>query len=87
MQMASMNISLPASMAEYVRRRVERNYGNASEFFRELVRASMEHEIQEDLALLEATRKDAQPGPTEDEIEEVLNLQKRVRKGRNARRI
>jgi len=36
---------------------VARNYGNASEFFRELVRASMEREIEADLALLQATGK------------------------------
>jgi Arc/MetJ-type ribon-helix-helix transcriptional regulator len=82
-----MNISLPPAMAEFVRRRVERNYGNASEFFRELVRASMEREIETDLAFLETTRKGAKPGPTEAEIDEVLALQRRTRKGRHARRL
>jgi putative addiction module CopG family antidote len=87
MSMDSMNISLPAPMAEFVRRRVARNYGNASEFFRELVRASMEREIEADLALLDATRKGAKPGPTESELDELLALQRRVRKGRRARRL
>ena len=34
--MATMNISLPGPMAEFVRATVERDYGNASEFFRDL---------------------------------------------------
>jgi Arc/MetJ-type ribon-helix-helix transcriptional regulator len=38
MKMATMNISLPGPMAEFVRTTVERDYGNASEFFRDLVR-------------------------------------------------
>ncbi len=73
-------------MAEFVRRRVNRDYGNASEFFRELVRGVIQREIEADLTFLESTSKGAQPGPTEKEIEEVLALQKRIRKGRNARR-
>ena len=53
MSMDSMNISLPPAMAEFVRRRVERDYGNASEFFRELLRATIQREIDAELALLE----------------------------------
>lgn len=80
-----MNISLPPAMAEFVRRRVERDYGNASEFFRDLIRSSMQHEIGEDLALLAATGRGSKPGPTDEEVQEILTLQKRLRKGRRAR--
>ena len=80
-----MNISLPHTMAEFVRRRVERDYGNASEYFRDLIRASMQREIGEDLALLSATGKGAKPGPTDAEVEEVVAMQKKLRKVRRAR--
>ena len=85
--MDSMNISLPPAMAEFVRRQVEGNYGNVSEFFRELVREKIQREIDRDLALLELTNPGASPGPTGKEIEEVLVLQKRVKKSRDARRL
>jgi Arc/MetJ-type ribon-helix-helix transcriptional regulator len=84
--MDSMNISLPPAMAEFVRRQVDQSYGNVSEFFRELVREKINREIDADLALLKSTEENAEPGPTEDEIEQVLTLQKKVRKSRNARR-
>ena len=87
MKMDSMNISLPPTMAEFVRRKVERNYGNVSEFFRALVREKIQHEIEADLALLESTEVNAQPGPSQKEIQKILNLQKRLRKARNAHRI
>ena len=87
MSMDSMNISLPPAMAEFVRRRVERDYGNASEFFRELLRATIQREIDADLALLESTRAGASPGPTETEVEEVISLQRSLRKRRHARRL
>ena len=35
MKMDTMNISLPKPMAEFVRQKVGRDYGNASEYFRE----------------------------------------------------
>jgi Arc/MetJ-type ribon-helix-helix transcriptional regulator len=85
MKMDSMNISLPPGMAEFVRRRVEQNYGNISEFFRELLREKIQHEIDADLAFLESTNRGAQPGPTEAEIGQVLAIQQRVRKARHAR--
>ena len=85
--MDTINISLPPAMAEFVRRRVSRDYGNASEFFRELVRSVIQREIEADLAFLESTSKGSQPGPTEKEIDEVRALQKRIRKGRNARHL
>lgn len=85
--MKGLNISLPAAMEDYVRARCERDYGNVSEFFREMVRERMAKEIEADLKFLNATRKGAQPGPTEEEIVEVVSLQKRVRKELNARSV
>jgi Arc/MetJ-type ribon-helix-helix transcriptional regulator len=85
MGMDSMNISLPPAMAEFVRRKVEADYGNVSEFFRELVREKIQREIEADLAVLESTNENASPGPNEKEIEHVLAVQKRVRKSRRAR--
>ena len=85
--MNSMNISLPPAMAEFVRRRVEREYGNVSEFFRELVRERIRREIEVDLAFLATTGQGAEPGPTEREVEDVLLLQKQVRRRRRARRL
>lgn len=80
MKMATLNISLPAPMAAFVRAQCERDYGNLSEYFRTLVREKMKHEIEEDLRLLESTRSGAPPGPSVEEVEEILTLQKRVRK-------
>ena len=82
-----MNISLPPAMAEFVRRRVDENYGNASEFFRELVREKIQREVDADLALLESTGSGARPGPSESEIEQVLAIQRKVRRARRARRV
>jgi len=65
-------------MGDYVRARCERDYGNVSEFFRDLVREKMEREIQGDLRLLAATRT-GEPGPSEAEIEQILATQKKVR--------
>ena len=87
MKMDTMNISLPKPMAEFVRQNVERNYGNASEYFRELVREKIQREIEADLKFLESTGKGAPPGPTEAEIEEIVKLQKEVRRQRHARRV
>jgi Arc/MetJ-type ribon-helix-helix transcriptional regulator len=87
MNMDSMNISLPPAMAEFVRRQVDQNYGNVSEFFRDLVRERIKREVDADLAFLESTGQRARPGPAEEEIEEVLAIQKRVRKARHARRV
>jgi Arc/MetJ-type ribon-helix-helix transcriptional regulator len=87
MKMAAMNISLPASMAEFVRRKVEQNYGNVSEFFRELVREKMRAEIEQDLAFLKSTNPGAPAGPTGNEIDEIVAMQKRARNERHARRL
>jgi Arc/MetJ-type ribon-helix-helix transcriptional regulator len=86
MKMDTMNISLPKPMSEFVRQNVERNYGNASEYFRELVREKMRKEIEADVKFLEESIKGAPPGPTEAEIEEIVALQKKVRKELHARR-
>ena len=83
--MDSMNISLPPAMAEFVRRKVESNYGNVSEFFRDLVREKIEREIDADLAILESTNKGAAPGPSEKQVERILAIQRRLRKSRRAR--
>lgn len=85
--MDSMNISLPPGMAEFVRHQVDRSYGNVSEFFRDLVRERIQREITADLELLGSTNKGAPAGPGEDEIDEVLALQKRIRRARHARRV
>jgi Arc/MetJ-type ribon-helix-helix transcriptional regulator len=86
MKMETMNISLPKAMSEFVRLNVERNYGNASEYFRELVRERMQREIEADLKFLESTGEGAPVGPTEAEIENLVALQKRLREERHARR-
>jgi len=86
MKMDTMNISLPKRMSEFVRQNVERDYGNASEYFRDLVREKMELEIEADLKFLESTSQGALPGPSETELEEIVALQKKLRKERNARR-
>ena len=86
MKMDTMNISLPKPMAEFVRQNVERDYGNSSEYFRDLVREKMRKEIEADVKFLEDSIKGAPPGPTEEEIEEIIALQKKVRKELHARR-
>ena len=88
MKMNTMNISLTPEQSEYVRRTVERDFGNASEYFRDLIRERMRREIEADLKLLASTTKGAPAGPTEQEIENVLAVQRQVRKElKNARRI
>ena len=80
MKMATLNISLPGPMAAFVRAQCERDYGNLSEYFRTLVREKMKHEIEEDLRFLESTRSGAPPGPSVEDVEEILTLQKRARR-------
>jgi len=86
MKMDTMNISLPGPMAEFVRTTVERDYGNASEFFRELVRERIRREVEADVRFLETATEGAPAGPTEGDIEQILALQKQVRKELRARR-
>ena len=57
-----------------------REFGNASEFFRNLIRDRMQREIEADLALLHSTAQGAPAGPTERELEEGLAMQRKVRK-------
>jgi Arc/MetJ-type ribon-helix-helix transcriptional regulator len=80
MKMGTMNISLTLEQAEYVRRTVERDFGNASEFFRDLLRERMKREIEADLALLQSTTRHAPAGPSEAEVEAILVTQRKVRK-------
>lgn len=77
--MATMNISLTSEQAEYVRRSATRDFGNASEFFRDLLRERMKREIEADLALLQSTTPGSTAGPSESEIESVLKTQQEVR--------
>ena len=86
MKMATMNISLPGPMAEFVRATVERDYGNASEFFRDLVREKIRQEVEADVRLLAAAADGAPAGPSEADIGEILTIQKQVRKEIRARR-
>ena len=79
MKMVTMNISLTPEQAEYVRRTVERDFGNASEFFRDLLRERMKREIESDLALLHSPPPGAPAGPSEQEIEGILATQRQVR--------
>ncbi|MBN8249534.1 MAG: hypothetical protein J0L84_19100, partial [Verrucomicrobia bacterium] len=85
MKMDTMNISLTRAQSEYVRRSVERDFGNASEFFRDLLRERMRREIGADLDQLQATDDDAPAGPSAAEIGQVLATQRRVRKERSVR--
>ena len=86
MKMATMNISLPGPMAEFVRATVERDYGNASEFFRDLVREKIRQEVEADVRLQAAATDGAPAGPSEADIGEILTMQKQVRKEIRARR-
>jgi Arc/MetJ-type ribon-helix-helix transcriptional regulator len=87
MKMASMNISLPEPMADYVRQVVGRDYGNASEYFRDLVRERIAKEVEADLRFLREATERAAVGPSESDIAEVLRIQKQVRKRLHARRV
>jgi len=88
MKMGTMNISLTPEQAEYVRRTVARDFGNASEFFRDLLRERMKREIEADLALLHSTTPGAPAGPSEAELASVLKTQKEVRQQlKHARRV
>lgn len=80
MKMNTVNISLPASMSEFVRENVERDYGNVSEFFRDLLRERMRREIEADLTFLNSTAEGAPAGPSQEEVARILSVQKKVRK-------
>jgi len=86
--METMSISVTREQSEYVRRTVEREFGNASEFFRDLLRERMKREIEGDLNFLESTVDGAPAGPSEAEIEKILGVQRKVRtEFKRARRI
>lgn len=78
--MDTMNVSLTPEQSEYVRRTVDRDFGNTIEFFRDLIRERMRREVAADLKLLGSTVKDAPAGPDEQEIANVVAVQKQVRK-------
>ena len=86
MKMDTMNISLPGPMAEFVRATVERDYGNASEFFRDLVREKIRKEVEADVRFLEAATHGAPAGPEDTDIDDILRIQRQVRKELRARR-
>jgi Arc/MetJ-type ribon-helix-helix transcriptional regulator len=86
MKMDTMTISLPQPMSEFVRQTVERDYGNASEYFRELVRQRMKKEIEADLRFLRETGP-AKHGPTEKDLETIERIKREVRKDLRARRV
>jgi Arc/MetJ-type ribon-helix-helix transcriptional regulator len=85
MKMSTVNISLPKAMDEFVRENVERDYGNVSEFFRDLLRERMRREIEADLAFLNSATDGAPAGPTDPDVKEILRIQRRVRKKLRAR--
>ena len=65
-----------------------RDFGNAREFFRVLLRERMKREIEADLALLQSTTAGAPAGQSEAEVEAVLKAQKTVRQQlKHARRV
>ena len=81
-----MNISLPRPMAEFVHTTIERDYGNASEFFRDLVREKIRQQVEADVRFLRAATDGAPAGPSEADVAEILRIQKQVRKELRARR-
>src|SRR5436190_2164460 len=69
MKMNTMNISLTPEQSEYVRRTVERDFGNARQYLRELIRERMRRQIEADLVSRpcppgrsRASRQAPQPG-------------------------
>jgi hypothetical protein len=80
MKMSTMNIALTPDQAAYVRRKANKDFGNVSEFFRDMLRSRMSLETASDLKFLETTVSGAQAGPSEREIEEILSVQRSVRK-------
>jgi Arc/MetJ-type ribon-helix-helix transcriptional regulator len=85
MKMNTINISLPPAMAEFVRQRTERDYGNLSEYFRDLVRERIQKEVEQDVAFLNQALGGAPAGPSAAEVEDVLKIQRRVRRKLRAR--
>jgi Arc/MetJ-type ribon-helix-helix transcriptional regulator len=80
MKINRVHVSLTAAMSEFVRENVARDYDNVSEFFRDLLRERMRREIKNDLAFLNNTTEGAPAGPSEEEITQILAVQRKVRK-------
>ena len=87
MKMSTVNISLPKAMDEFVRENVQRDYGNVSEFFRDLVRERIRREVEVDLAILNTATEGAPSGPSDSDIKEISRIQRRARKKLRARGI
>ena len=85
MKMSTLNILLPKALDEFVRENVARDYGNVSEFFRDLLRERIRRDIEADVAVLNAAAEGAPAGPAESEIVKILKIQKRVRRKLRAR--
>jgi Arc/MetJ-type ribon-helix-helix transcriptional regulator len=80
MKTNTINISLTPTQSEFVRRSVKREFGNPGEFFRDLLRERMEQEVSADLKFLKSTQGSAMAGPSEQEIESIVQTQKKVRR-------
>jgi antitoxin ParD1/3/4 len=87
--MASLNISLPAPLREWIESQVQRGrYGNASEYVRELIRRDQERQAQERLEelLLEGiTSGKASPLTKQDWAELRTDVAERFQKRRGGR--
>lgn len=84
----TINVSLTPAQKEFVIRSVERDYGNVSEFFRDMLRERMEREVAADVALLDKAMRGAPDGdPSDKEMAEIVATQHRQRKERRARRL
>jgi len=51
-----------------------------SEFFRDLVREKIRQEVEADVRLLAAATDGVPAGPSEADVDEILSIQKQVRK-------
>jgi antitoxin ParD1/3/4 len=86
--MATMNISLPDSLREYVEERVgEGGYSTASEFFRELVRQDQRRSVQERFEkIIQESIESGSAAPLTDEHWRALEdeLEAKIRARENA---
>jgi len=80
MKMKTMNISLTPDLDDYVRKNTAEHYGNASEFFREMLRERIRRQVEQDVAFLQTTSAEAPPGPNAAELRDVLAAQRAARK-------
>ena len=83
--MASMNISLPAPLREWIESQIKGGrYGNASEYVRELIRRDQERQAQQRLEqmLLEGVKSgEASPLTKQDWAELRTDVAERLQKG------